>query len=479
MRYGAGTLVALILTSISGCAPIIKNGAVSIKEVKIPPHLITSNNAVNASQNHWKIDGWWHIFKNDQLNEIIKMALKENPTIAEANSRLNMAQAEILQMAAIQYPRVDGGAAITNLHYSSNGDHGIYNGETNTIGVVDPLIINYHLDFWSKDKEIVASTKANAEIFQAKLKQSVVTLRQSVIKTYFSLKIADELVMTQLQVVELAKEIEAVKYNALQSGLQPTAYILPPRLYVYQSKASLSVIQQKKSALQYALSDLLGNDPDHVIEPASGKLEIPEQLPIPQNINLDLIAHRPDIQAALWNVRYAFHLEKVAQKEFYPNINFRALLGLNSIGLSSLLKAGSLTYATGPVLSLPIFDPGALKGKFDASTASYDAAVFSYNQVILNAAKEVATNLANLQNTKSALEAQSFALEDRATLAEVAASEYRSGISDKLPYLEAKINQKNAYIEYLQAQLTWLFAIIDMATALDGEFQEVVNDDKS
>lgn len=479
MRYCAGMMLALMLTSISGCAPIIKNGATTIEEVKIPHDLITSNNAVNASQDHWKSDGWWQVFKNDQLNDLLKLALKGNPGVAEANSRLRIAQAEILQTSAVQYPRVDGAAAITNVHYSSNGDHGIYNGETNTIGVVDPLIINYHLDFWGRDKEAIASTKANAAIFQARLKQSEVVLRQSVIKTYFALKIAEELVMTQLQIVELAKEIEAIKNNALQAGLQPTAYILPPRLYIYESKASLAVIKQKKNALQYALADLLGNDPGHAIALAPGKLAIPEQLPIPQNINLALISRRPDIQAALWNIRYAFHLEKAAQKEYYPNINLRALLGLNSLGLASLFKAGSLTYAAGPVLSLPIFDHGALKGKFDASAAAYDAAVFAYNQAILNAAKEVATNLANLENTKSELEAQSFTLEDRAAIADVAIAEYSSGISDKLPYLEAQIGQKNAYRQYLQAQLKWLYAITDMATALDGDLQETVNADKS
>lgn len=479
MKYTVGSMAVLILTSISGCAPAIKNDAIMIKEVNIPHHLITSNRAVTTSQDYWKTEGWWSIFKSNQLNNLIKIALKENPGIAEAKSRLKIAQAEILQMKATQQPRVDAGAHITNVHYSSKGDHGIYNGETNTVGVIDPLMINYHLDFWSRDESLVASTKANAEIFQAKLKESVVTLRQSVIKTFFSLKIADEMVTTQLQLIELEKEIESVKYHALQAGLQPTAYILSPRLHIYQSKASLAVIQQQRSALQYALSALLGNSPDNVIKLASEKLDAPEQIPLPSNINLDLISHRPDIQAALWNIRYTFHLEKVAQKEYYPNVNFRALLGLNSLGLSGLLRAGSLTYTAGPVLSLPIFDSGALRAKFDASIASYDAAVFSYNQAILNAAKDVATNLANLENTKSIFEAQSFSLENSTNFAKIAASEYRSGLSDKLSNLEANVNEKNAYIKYLQAQLAWLFAITDLATALDGELQGTENDDKS
>lgn len=479
MSYYSRPILMVMLTTLLGCAPAIKEGAPMIKTVKMPDHLIHTNAAVKANQDDWHMDEWWQIFKNQQLNQLIKSALQDSPTVAEANSRLSIAQAGLMQTAAVQFPRIDSEAKATNLHYSRNGDHGTYNGQTNTVATFNPLVVNYHADFFGKDKEIIDSASASVEIAQAKLNESAIRLRQSVIKTYFSLKIADEIILTQLQVLELAKDIEKVKICAYQSGIQPTAYTFLPNLYVSETKVSLATVKQKKSALLYALANLLGNGPDSTVALTPKMLVIPEQLPIPKTINLDAIAKRPDIQAALWNIHYATHVEKAAQLDFYPNINLSALLGLNSIGISNLFKSGSVNYAVGPVLSLPIFDHGALQGKFSASAAAYDAAVFVYNQTILNAAKEVATNLANLDHTKNILEEQSSVLQQRIELANSATAEYNSGLSDKIPDLEAKITQKNAYIELLQARLQWLYAITDMATALDGKFQEAVNDAKN
>jgi len=473
-RYIASAALSLLF--IPGCVPVIKNHAETIKEVKIPAHLATSNSAASNVEDERKTNEWWKIFKNNELEDLIRLAQQDNPSIAEANSRLDIAQAELRQSKSIQLPRVDAAAAVTRLHYSNNGDHGIYNGETNTVGMADPLIINYRPDFFGKDKEMIASAAAHAEVHKALLKGSLITLRQSVIKTYFALITANDLFRTQLDIIELAKEIEAVKINAWQSGLQPASAVLPSRLYLAQSNTSLSLIKQRKSALQYALSHLLGRGPDQAIEPQQSKLQVPQQLPIPAIINLDSIARRPEIKAALWKIHYASHLEKAAQKDFYPNINIRALLGFNSLGLASLLDSGSLAYAAGPALSLPIFNHNELKSRFDAAAAAYDAAVFAYNQAVLNAAKEVATNLENLENTKNILESQSLILENRSDYAASIYAELNSGISDKAPYLEAQIIKKQAYADYLQSRLNWLCAITDMATALDGELQETEND---
>jgi NodT family efflux transporter outer membrane factor (OMF) lipoprotein len=473
-RYNAITALWMIL--MSGCVPAIKNNAEKIKEVKIPVHLITSNSAVTNGNDENKMNEWWRIFKNNELEDLLKLAQQDNPSISEARSRLDIAQAELRQSKSTQLPRVDAAASITRLHYSDNGDHGIYNGETHTVRVADPLIINYRPDFFGKDKEVIASAAAHSEVHKALLTGSLISLRQSVIKTYFSLITADDLVKTQLEIIQLAKEIENINIIALQAGLQPASAVLPIRLYLDQSNVSLSLINQRKSALQYALSHLLGRGPDKVIEPQQNRLHIPKQLPIPETINLDSISRRPDIQAALWKIYYAAHMEKVAQKDFYPNINIRALLGFNSLRLANLIDSGSLTHAVGPALSLPIFNHNELKSRFDAATAAYDAAVFAYNHSVLNAAKEVATNLENLENTKNILESQSLILENRATYAESIHAEFNSGISNKSSYLEALINNKLAYADFLQSRLNWLCAITDMATALDGELKKAGND---
>ena len=47
--------------------------------------------------------------------------------------------------------------------------------------------------------------------------------------------------------------------------------------------------------------------------------------------------------------------------QFYPNINLTAFIGLSSIGLDRLVRAGSEQYGVGPAIRLPIFDAGRLR----------------------------------------------------------------------------------------------------------------------
>ena len=45
---------------------------------------------------------------------------------------------------------------------------------------------------------------------------------------------------------------------------------------------------------------------------------------------------------------------------FYPNVNIVAFVGLSSLGLSNLSRAGSAIAGVGPAIHLPIFEGGRL-----------------------------------------------------------------------------------------------------------------------
>lgn len=472
-------LIITALISLFGCAPVIPNEAPKIGAVGIPTTLIKDNEAVLADEGLTSMRQWWSLFRDSQLDSLLKDAYKNNPSIAEAVSRINMAQAELTRVTATQYPSVYAGASLNHQHYSSNSDHAIYNGDTYNLAILSPIDISYHPDLWGSDHELVAGNQANLKVFQAKLKKSEIDLRQTVIKTYFALKASSQIVMAQQQIMELASKMNRVRHVAYKEGLQPASYVFSGEVNLSENSTALSFAIQQKSTLSYALAALLGKTPDADILISNEFDFIPDQLPLPKELNLDFISKRPDIQESLWKVQEAFHLEKNAQKAYYPNVNLRALLGFNSIGLSKIFQGDSIAYAIGPVISLPIFDHKELKGRFDASVANHDALIYAYNQTVLLAAKEVATNLANMDKMKSILAAQAIVFHEKTNLLKVAKAEHANGLSDQMPFLEAKVAEKKAYIEYMQSQLRWFYAITDMASSLDGELPEKVNDHKN
>jgi multidrug efflux system outer membrane protein len=72
-------------------------------------------------------------------------------------------------------------------------------------------------------------------------------------------------------------------------------------------------------------------------------------------------------------------------------VTINALLGLSSINASKLLEYGSRVPQAAAAVHLPIFDAGRLKARYGATQAAIDSAVASYQDTVVSAARDVAT----------------------------------------------------------------------------------------
>ncbi len=473
MKYYIRGAIAVLIFSQCACAPTLPKGASVISHINLPQKLSSANPAVESRTNNLPQSNWWRMFENPDLNRLVTMALKNNPGLAKASARVRLAQAEVLRSGAAEWPHLDSDNKITRAHNSKNGNHGIYNDKTSTVGEINPLVVSYHLDLFNEDRENIAAVQAGAEAVRAEYRQSALMLSAGVIKTYFALATAEQLVSIQGEIVKLDQAAENIQISAYKAGIQPAVDTVVQKVETANAESILAALQQERAALRFALAALLGKNPDYQLPITAGTHKIPDRLQIPAHIDLDVIAQRPDIQAALWSIKHALHTENSARAAFYPNINLRALTGFNSIGLSDLFKADSFTYAFGPAINLPIFEGGALEGRLQASAAAYDIAVYTYNQSILTAVSQIATDLSALEHSKEQLEDRVLACHQSSTLVDVATSQYNSGITDKMPLIQSSIRFNSAIKAQLEETLNWLSAVTDAATALGGGFQRL------
>jgi len=96
----------------------------------------------------------------------------------------------------------------------------------------------------------------------------------------------------------------------------------------------------------------------------------------------------------------------VAKAGFYPDFSITGLFGYQTIHLHKLFRYPSTFYNVDPAFSLPIFDGGRLLANLRGSEINYDLAIINYNNLILNAVKEVLSGLAVLR--KSGQQLQEF-----------------------------------------------------------------------
>jgi multidrug efflux system outer membrane protein len=199
---------------------------------------------------------------------------------------------------------------------------------------------------------------------------------------------------------------------------------------------------------------------------------------LPDDVKIDLISRRADITASRWRVEAAEKNRDSARAEFFPDVTINALLGLSSINASKLLEYGSRVPQAGAAIHLPIFDAGRLKARYGATQAAIDTAVANYQDTVVSAARDVATQASTraqiaAQRTQRVIEADAAHQLERSAAARVT-----QGITDartELTATESWIEQRDAL---LQLDASALSADIALQRALGGGYespQEIAN----
>ncbi|MDE2275335.1 MAG: TolC family protein, partial [Burkholderiales bacterium] len=163
-----------------------------------------------------------------------------------------------------------------------------------------------------------------------------------------------------------------------------------------------------------------------------------QAVPLPAHVPAELLGRRADITAARWRIEAAGSAIRSARAQFYPNIDFTAFIGLNSVGLDRLLRAGSEQRGIGPALTLPVFDAGRLRANLRGKSADYDAAVESYNSTVIDAVHEAADAIASVQSVarQQAQQAQAQAAAEAGYA--LAVQRYQAGLGNYLTVLNAE-----------------------------------------
>ncbi len=459
-RIACGLLAAGALSA--GCVAPLPRSPLPITSLRV---------ATTGGSGHPVTPDWWRQFADPRLDRLVAAALADSPGLAEARARVMAANAEVSRVDALLYPHAQASATVIHGHNSYNGNLYIYNGKTYSLGVIDPLQVDYHLDLWGEDRERIAVAEADARIVEARQVQTELLLTAAVIKTYFAWETANHLVAEQEAEVELADDARRILATAVRAGVQPPSAEVTQRAAWDHARARLTELTQHRTALRYALLALLGKSSSAVLPDARADLPAPKTFPLPPTIDLDALAARPDIQIALWHAQAARHRKKLAKIAYYPDIHLTAFAGLTSLGLAKMFYSSSEGFAVAPAIRLPLFEGGALDANLRARAAAYDATIYAYDKTVLDAAAQVATDLAELDNSKRNFADDADAREEAKRLAAIADTGYRSGVLPRLVRVRAQIRQRGADMALQNGTLRWLTAITDTATDLGGGAQ--------
>ncbi|CAM2161840.1 Efflux transporter outer membrane subunit [Paraburkholderia sacchari] len=434
------------------------------------PQQYVTQQSLPFERGHWPSADWADQFGDNQLKALIDEALRSSPTLDQARARVAAAQAYSESAHAGTMPRVDASYALTRQQFSATTlVPPPYGGswQTENRGI---LSASYELDLWGKKREALKASVSRVQASRADEETVRLTLTTSIARAYNELARLYMLHGIAEQEIDRREQIDHVTAGRIATGLDTQVERETARANLATSRATMKSLDGQILATRYQIAALLGAGPDRGLQIARPVLGMGDDVRLPDNLPADLVSRRPDIVAARWSVDAIAHDVKEAKAEFYPDINLSAAIGLDAFGFGRFLTAASRTVSVGPAIHLPIFDAGELRAQLKGRYADFDNAVAIYNQALVTALSEVATQIAGVRSTEAQLVDAQTAQQAALKAAELALAQYKAGLTTQLTVLNADVNALSANQSVANLRMNRRDRQIALASALGGGF---------
>jgi multidrug efflux system outer membrane protein len=425
---------------------------------------------IKLARDGWPQAQWWTRYGDEQLNQLMAQALKDGPTLQVAGARIGSAR------AALKLDRADLGAdvaldaTINRQRYSANGLFpppigGRYYGESTL-----RLMAGYDLDWWGKRRAAIEAAVGEVNARRAEYAQAEQTLAASIVQSYFNLQAGG----ARLANVE---KMRVAQRSLVMDRSKRVAHGLASIDEQRKAEEDLAGLNEQHAALaaQYgreleALRALLGADAHALAGFAPHALpDVPDSLPT--HLGIELLARRPDLQAARWRIEASLSRIEAAQAAFYPDINLSSFFGFDALSIDNLMKASSRTPFIGSTLSLPLFDSGRLQARLGVARIQRNEIIADYNQSVFVAVRDVAQSGLALQGLEIQTREQAASAAAIQALMNTASARFNQGLIDHSTLLSAEmavLKQEDASLQLKNQQLQAEVALIK---ALGGGYR--------
>ncbi|QNK01483.1 efflux transporter outer membrane subunit [Dyella telluris] len=427
---------------------------------------------VQLSPTAWPAQDWWVSYGDPQLTALIDEALKNNPSLDQAQARARQAQAIADGVNSARKPQANFDAAMTGAYLSKK----------------NPIYPEYVLGKFAWSKSLTADFSWDLDLWGGKRaawegalgRSRAAEIEAHAARIELSVNVARAYV--QLSYAFAAKDVADAEFERANRTLDVTRKLVKGGLGTPQQEhfadSQVAGAEQQKVAADRAidaarssLSVLLGQGPDRGLAIERPHLTDLGPAVLPDKLPVDLLGRRADLVAARWEIEAANKDVKAAKKDFLPNISVSAMAGLIAVGASTnVLSMQARQYAFGPALSLPLFDGGRRRAHLAVADAEYDAMVARYNGLLISSLNEVSDQVSALASVRQQIVLEKRSMDDAQKSWDDALKAYQGGLKGPLTPLTSRqqlltAQQRLALLESQQNDIS-----IRLIEALGGGF---------
>ena len=461
---------------VAGCkAPAPETTTTS---TPVPESFGTTTQIQDANNNTATL-AWKDYFKDQNLVELIDVALKNNQELNITLQEIEIARNDIRVKKGLLLPTVGvrAGAGVEKVgRYTSQGA-----GDANTdikpgVKTPDPLgdftisaYANWEVDIWKKLRN---SKKAALNRYLATVegKNFVITnLIGEVADSYYELLALD----TQLDII---KQTIKLQTNALeivkiqkQAARATELGVKKFEAEVLTSKSMEFGILQQIKETENKINFLLGRYPQEIKRTNTNNFLSLLPAVVTSGIPSQLLANRPDVKQAELELVASKLDVKVARAEFYPSLDISAAIGVQAFKPSYLLTfPESLLYSLAGDLAAPLINRNAIKAEFASANARQLQALYNYDRTILNAYLEVSNQLSKIENLQKGYDLKSQQVDALNTSIDVSNDLFKSARVDYFEVLMTQRDALEAKLELVDTKKEQLNAAVHVYRDLGG-----------
>jgi NodT family efflux transporter outer membrane factor (OMF) lipoprotein len=414
-------------------------------------------------------DDWYRLFHSDQLDQLVRTVLANNPDLEAARHGLMAAQYELKAVSGSELPQLDLAGQVGRAHINGSFLYSPAESFTATGNrfALGPTLA-YDLDAFGGTRRAVEAQRA-----------ATTTVRDQVLNTYVTL--VDQTVITafdyaatlaQIEVTEeLVDELQA-QYD-LTRTLENAGKIIRSDTLLAQTqlenlRAMLPGLQQQRDAYRNALAQLCGQSPEPFTLPSLSLRDftLPQQLPL--SVPSALVRQRPDVLAAEDSLHQASAAIGVAEAARFPDLGVTGQYARQTSDTKDFFTSAGGIWSFGLNATQPLFHGGALAARQHEAEQRYQQSLASYRSTVNNAFVEVANALQALQHDADNYGAHVTALAAARADSDLARDEFRAGKYTELQVLSAEQQYQQAALTQVQADVQRFTDTAALFRALGG-----------
>jgi NodT family efflux transporter outer membrane factor (OMF) lipoprotein len=377
------------------------------------------------------LSGWWTVFQDSTLNDLVVRASRQNLTLRQAGFRVLEARAKF-------------GIARGNLFPQSQGAQGGYSRnalsrqQANRSFIPTPYYSQYDLgfasaweiDFWGRFRRAVESADASLNASVEGYDDVLVTLLGDVAANYVQLRAIEQQLVYVKQNIALQRETLGIAKARFLGGDATDLDVEQAQSVLSQTESQVPQLEIERRQTGNALCVLMGI-PMEDLEPLLGQGPIP-QAPVDVAIGIpaELLRRRPDVRRQERLAAAQAANIGIAESDFYPAVSLVGSVGWGAADFSNLFAAHSMQGSIGPSFKWNLLNYGRIANNVRLQDALFQELVAAYQQTLLQANQEVEDGLIQfLQSQEQArFLGRSVAAAEKAV--QVAAVQYKGGLTD-------------------------------------------------